>query len=521
MDRAWTWQNEDDEEVPEWAWSTMEPAQQAQRGDYVHVQVGAAIASDVTSISFRMAHDTRISSLKVRLVDILGIPRSRLALFRLNYYRDELHDWSLIPENVLADDRLASPIDDHMYFSVLLTPIDQEIVIPFANDATERDIRLAISRVTGYPMSDMTLENPDGTVWSYGSDTPTSTRMILTLSTLRGGMDPRWEQRSRSRSRENPHERRTVSATDPFDNVVYYRDQSSSSSSPQPSTQYLELEAAYQRERLIRQSLREELQGQPCVQSPSPRHVPRSPDLGADLTAQHHLWSRVWPESPPPAQPPTTPRPILVDGRVVGIVHACDGASAYSVLTEVEREVIPWRPMWFIPRTAARWQDVESLHVVAAVGLNYDAAIDIRHGPWEAYQASRVIPVLTHGLITRTVIASKETSMETLQRRLVWEAGRDRHWQLMALNYDHWVIQDLGIPQYVQEQLRELQQWRDGTLHADTGVHEQDQQEDVQPGHDEPFRGGMPEGDVVTYRFLHNPSVPHQYVIPHDDTVCG
>ena len=236
MMTAWTWQNDSDDDVPARAWSSMIPSLEAQRGEFVHVQMGAEVM--LQALAFHIPPEAKISALKVRLVDILGISRSRLAIFKRNEHRDELPEWAYIPESVIADDLLASPIGSYVYITIFLTPVDQKIILPVAHGVTEDEIRLSISRITGYPLSDMMLENVDGTIWMHTADTAPTSRVILTLRTLRGGMDPRWEQRSRSRSRGRTHEGNTVSTTDPFENVVYYHDQYSSSSSPEASAQY-------------------------------------------------------------------------------------------------------------------------------------------------------------------------------------------------------------------------------------------------------------------------------------------
>ena len=80
--------------------------------------------------------------------------------------------------------------------------------------------------------------------------------------------------------------------------------------------------------------------------------------------------------------------------------------------------------MWHTPTTAARWQDVDALHVVKPAGLDLQGSIDVRHGPWEHLQAPRIIPVLTHGVLSHTVLASSELRWKRSRKEVCQRAVR-------------------------------------------------------------------------------------------------
>ena len=160
--------------------------------------------------------------------------------------------------------------------------------------------------------------------------------------------------------------------------------------------------------------------------------------------------------------------------------------------------------MWYEPDlcgmnqgTANLWRDVERIGAMQPVIGTSEGMIDIRKEPWEFLQPTRRIPILTHGVLTNTILTSAELDVETVQRRLSLECSPRRRWQLVALNYDHWIVQSLCLPQNIQDQLDQLDEYR------------------------RMDRGGMPQGDVITYRFLHNIDEPHFYTITHDDAVVA
>ena len=157
------------------------------------------------------------------------------------------------------------------------------------NGTTDQQISLALARITGYPLADIELKNRDGVEWTYSTSRMMTSYVVLTLESLRGGMDPRWEARSRSRSREQEQTMGWGLYHGAFLGTVQYRDQSLSSSSPQMTPIYREMDEAYQRERMIRESLREELREQPCVQSPPPRHMAIDPDIAENVPVTYHL----------------------------------------------------------------------------------------------------------------------------------------------------------------------------------------------------------------------------------------
>ena len=336
MQSAWTWStdtvSEEDEPLPAWAWSTNLTTLEMQRGERVHVEVAVSLRSDVTNLSIHPPREARVAALKVRLVDILGVPRARMVILRGNGGR-ELPDWSYVPENVVVDDVLAVPIAEIDYITVLVSPLQQEVVLPVPEGMGEDQIRATLARLIGYPVQEVLLTGRDGEAWSYRTSRPLTSYVVLSLRdncVQRGGMDDRWAQRSRSRSPtgRTTHRSEDITPTEVYLGEVMYREQSSSSSSPQASAMYREMEERFQRERLIREALREELRNEPCVRSPSPRPVVEQHDY-EEVPARAHLWSRIGPETPPPAQPIQLQRPIYVNDEVIGVVRAAYAMQPY------------------------------------------------------------------------------------------------------------------------------------------------------------------------------------------------
>ena len=160
-------------------------------------------------------------------------------------------------------------------------------------------------------------------------------------------------------------------------------------------------------------------------------------------------------------------------------------------------EIMPWSPIRQEPRDATHWEHVTRLRILEPPQWRPIGVLDLRREPWERLQSVRRIPILTHGALTNTVLVSAELNMEQVQRLLAVECHPRRHWQLIAANYDHWIIQSLGLLEHIQVQLDELEELR--ALQ----------------------RGGMPEGDVITFRYLHDPATPRYYRIDHDNAVVA
>ena len=108
-EKSWVEEQVSDETIPAWAWSHMVTDAGMTRGENVHVRIGRTVRTDVISVSFRLPQEAKVSALKTRLVDMIGLPRTRLTISKRNEHKTELYDWSDIPEHVVVDDNLALP----------------------------------------------------------------------------------------------------------------------------------------------------------------------------------------------------------------------------------------------------------------------------------------------------------------------------------------------------------------------------------------------------------------------------
>ena len=474
MHRSWAW-NEDDgdndmQEVPDWAWST----EQEHRGARIvpaegvmHVDIGASLRTDIRSMTMTLPNSIRVGEVRTRLAWLLGTTRDRLMIASYSDPTRTLPDWIEAPANIYVEDTMTQ-LHGMDYVTFHFENINEDIILPITNDMQDPQIRLALARVSGLPLAEMSLRQRDGRPWTYAQSRSQSSYVIVMVQTQRGGMEGNGRAQQRSRSRTTPrylNGERTVSTTLPGGQTIYYRQQSSSSSSPEPSIRYAHLDRQYQRghsqpaeNEVDYQDLAARLGPQPCLRSPTPRPV-QEPELHG-ISPSCHLWSHVWPETLPPAQPNMHARPLYMDDQVIGVIHGAEGAIATHVLAETEREIMPCIPMWLTPTAIRSWENVVSMHVSMPRTPRCERPHDLRELPWEHLQKPRCVPVLERGRMTSTLIISAEMTIAEAQNRVQQACAPTKFWQLLAINHDHWIVQTFDLPEWIQEQLEELQALR-------------------------------------------------------------
>ena len=198
----------------------------------------------------------------------------------------------------------------------------------------------------------------------------------------------------------------------------------------------------------------------PAAQAPPPR-PPLRDNPENHLPMNSIVFSAAWPESPPPAQPRRVARPILCDNQRVGTVYAAEGALVWQVMSDVQDVINTWSPPWSMPLATRYWREVATIHLPLPRVVRCLHPYDIRRGVWERFQEPRLLPVLAHGHVTCTVIASIPISLDDLQVRLARETRISRYWQLMALTPDAWVIIAHYLPMHIVGELDELEALRE------------------------------------------------------------
>ena len=251
---------------------------------------------------------------------------------------------------------------------------------------------------------------------------------------------------------------------------------------------------------------REDVRAQGHIQLLPPHELPRElalRDAGAadpsdwpspcsrQMNEEAHVYSSVWPHSPPPAQPRRVARPFRDEQAVTGHLYAAENAIVMQLVEDAELQKLPKFPLSWAPRGIRFWGDVEVIYINGPVYPRCLHPLDLRNGPWEVRQAERYIPILRRGMVSGTVVVSKETSLSSVQHRLDITCIADKHWRVMALTHEEWCIVATSLPQDIAEDLEELQELR------------------------EQQRGGMKADndreEPIAYRLAHRPTSIYHY----------
>ena len=175
----------------------------------------------------------------------------------------------------------------------------------------------------------------------------------------------------------------------------------------------------------------------------------------------------------------------------------CPEPSLKRSLQEVETEVNPWAPIAGSPPHARYWEEIDYLYMRGPALINALHPFDLRRPPWEHLQVPWHVPVIWQGMVTCTVILPHELDVEIAYTRIQQAAQVNRHWQLVMLSFDSWVIHSLSLPPEILDMIDELNAYRSR------------------------LRGGMPEGDMVRCFLAHAPELAISYIIRENDMVLA
>ena len=196
--------------------------------------------------------------------------------------------------------------------------------------------------------------------------------------------------------------------------------------------------------------------GDPGIRTP-PLHPPVRDDIV--MPASAIVFSSAWPESPPPAQPTRTERSIICDNRPVSSAFAAAYALVWELMNDVERIIRPWSPPCVTLRgTRCYWRDVRLVHFPRPRPVICLHPYGARRGHWERFTDPRLIPIIAHGHVTRTMIVAQHIHIEEIQRRISLETRINRYWQFLAIAPDTWVIIAHYLTTQIVDQLEELEE---------------------------------------------------------------
>ena len=177
---------------------------------------------------------------------------------------------------------------------------------------------------------------------------------------------------------------------------------------------------------------------------------------GSSTPSDALLTCCVWPMSPPPAQPDMIPKPIEDDLGAVGAVQAYPYAKAVDVVEEVIKQVKPSDLAQVLPLSAFFWKDVEKIMLPPQTKVAVHEPVDLRLSRWELYEHIRHVPVMSQGIVQKTLILPWHITMDHAKMRIDERAPPHKHWLLTAASPQDWVLHQLVLPDQVHEELHEL-----------------------------------------------------------------
>ena len=174
-------------------------------------------------------------------------------------------------------------------------------------------------------------------------------------------------------------------------------------------------------------------------------------------------------------------RKIMYAGEKIGTVSGYNEADVKDVIAELELKAKFSHPIAYVPRHVAKWGQVA--HVIIQNQIKVpSAAMDLRKGPYEAFQRPRVTPIFAGGIIAEWVVFGWHTTQQDAQDRL----DRDSHWSvtwtLHVLAAENWVVTQRDLPHDIMQELNQ----RPPPWHEE---HEEEEEEEEENDETLPMQG--------------------------------
>ena len=432
---------------------------------------------------FDMTYPPTTPQVRRHVAALYGVRSNSISLWRNGYH--EIADWEQLPEYLTATYR-----HDHLQGDVEMTFDDQASNITFSiyipNNQTHVQLLDTISALLRTPRDQLILDNPQGRPWIWPRDINITEPEILHL---RGGM--RRQASSRSRS-----QRRSVSPTEPFEQMQVQLDQAAPAQEGEPQAAQRDDSPTLRRQRAVafdaaptrygnvpfirrhRSASLEQRVGTSAMDMAwNPRQMEQHGSYQpvtvgevrrlAEVPGSNVMFSNVWPRTPPPAQPNTSPRGIYCSDIQLGQLRASDQADPEEVLADFGRTIHCHAAMMFVPRSATRWEEVREVRIARPTQIQVSLPLDLRFSRWEYFEEPRIVPVLAQNHILNNVIFPEALDPVRAQQRLARAANLDEYWQLQILNGDCWVICRFFLPEAVRDSLEELDQLRERVWSSD------------------------------------------------------
>ena len=463
------------------------------------VHVSPSVRTDVSSVELIVKPGTTLLHMRVRVASLLAVSPHRVGMTDLDNNEIPLHH--PVPVAFRVHDRWASQSDNNDILDVYLAPMgkDSSFVFRVCRVWTHELIIEKLASIIGVPSNNMVVTDMNGGEWHYPESRATS-MSVMVLARMRTQVTPPLVNErggARTVSTTVPYEEAQSHEVGDNENqeTEHYvhvnhavlveggniEDQEGQVNegvmAEGDRSELYEMEIGeHQRLRRERQSSRSRspLRTPPAPQPAATAHggilyMPDEQTLTERALRRHRrLMARVnagereptrppsqagsstpsdalltcsaWPVSPPPAQPDMVPRPIEDDLGAVGAVQAYPYTKAVDVVEKMISKVKPIDLVQVIPMSAYLWKDVEKIVFPPPTKVIAHDPVDLRLSRWELYQRVRQVPVMSHGVVQRTLILPWHITMEHAKMRIDERAPPHKDWLLTAASPQDWIL---------------------------------------------------------------------------------
>ena len=131
-------------------------------------------------------------------------------------------------------------------------------------------------------------------------------------------------------------------------------------------------------------------------------------------------------------------------------------AKAVDVVEEVIKKVKPIDLVQVLPMSAYLWKDVEKIMLPPQTKVLAHDPVDLRLSRWELYQRVRQVPVMSYGVVQKTLILPWHITMDHAKMRIDDRAPPHKEWLLTAASPQDWVLHQIPLSKHMREELHEL-----------------------------------------------------------------
>ena len=427
-----------------------------------------SVRTDIAYVKLVVRRPFTVRMMRSRIAEITNYAVERLRLTYTENIDEVIMDDDEVPGAVYVHDEWTTGKPEYHYVDVAAGATGASFVYRINKRSTHDDVVAGVAAVMGVQPHDIKLTDVRGLPWEYPGGCKTTT-MIVAVPLPRGGME---QQRGRSLSPTAPYMPEALDVAEDVDIADTQQHESVPLLPEDPPVgdealgHYRAVPATGYIPDIEGDTGDEDEDDYPDNQRATPTRMYERPRSRSRSRASNGsrdsrvLWANVFPRTPPPAQPDRIPRPARDRDGFVGFIRAHPDTPIDQILAELSLTIQPHSPILAVPDEATTWAEVVLIRLPAMQDPGPDYDLDLRINRWELYQRIRRVYVLEGGEPDQLVIMPWEIHIWEAQRRLDTYAARGELWVIVAVTPRDWVIVKHNLPEYVVEDLEELEMMR-------------------------------------------------------------